>query len=1141
IFDYFCTKLFDLISFLPLSNRNPNLADEISTRYPQNKTPFYKSASAMASILRFAKHARSFSDLTVASRRLSTLKYCLTKHGKLPKREKLKQVQIWTLASRSISVQKVQTDYQRVDDALNRLDMFARRSGKISMKAVEQLLEDFKQLGKVNPNHSLLAIHCCGKLLCDEKFETRSKLTANIWNFLETSGSTLDISHYNALIKVYFENEHKFNPTDFLAKIESKGLTPNRVTYQRLISCYCQQGDIEGAGKILEHMKKEAIPINEGVFNALILGHARTNNMEGAKGVLDVMRNAKVQPSVDTYAALLNAYAEKGDIESISQGLGCTFGSIISPLIEHYVNKGQLDNALSMVRLHNVRININKLFSSLSRFCFEPSTSIDAALDLLQLIKDRNLMETSIDVFGQFALSYGRYVHKSTEKMEFVLKKMLSRDVRISPEMRELMHKHFHLNNSSPISHLLNKMAMDMDDIETPVVRQQLQSREMNLVDMERNLDEARKRGMNTKSILSKLLLHHCRAYNVEKAEEIKAELDALDFVYPEGISCVLMNMYANCDKLDDAKAIWTQVKEKHPDVAIDELKLLDFSAALVRADEVDEAIKFLSEQSVTKLPVKKDSSVFRLLNSAAEKGNEELTKKLFDIVIQRVDLKAAVDKFFEICRNYRTAPWRDMLLEEFVKIDDADTVQKIINECSAIYGEMNTMYDLAFAFLRCGRSREAKKLFDTCGVRARHGNLDHECQRLIEKDDVGTLEELVKVTRDLFDINRDRMYYHLLQAYDKRNDHENALDVWTLMQEEDVRPSERTLVFLANILKRNDRSVPFAVPEVKVESTATSSKSPIQKAINENDVGSALKIYQANKLNNRTTTEHETRVLIEGLVQKERLRDAVDVVLQTECDMDLMYGAVRLLLTKLASNGDTDNIKKLETKFTPSAKKRVQFNNTMINSYISKDEPLNVLKMMEDDLQGDRSNPPGGVLLPFLKKYPQLVDKVEELAVGYSKHNAFNPLNYVWMYYFVNENYGKADAIFKQTPDFQEKLSFRYISDHALLVENVDMLKRLLDVVKSTKLPSQAVAKVASTLIDVQCALNELDGAEATYKDAKSADAEGFINLKSVNNLRTKLRSVGKDCSFLPSQSSSSSSSDSSDSDAERESKKSA
>lgn len=46
-------------------------------------------------------------------------------------------------------------------------------------------------------------------------------------------GVHFDVSHYNALLKVYLQNEFKFSPTDFLAKMEAANVQPNRVSTDR--------------------------------------------------------------------------------------------------------------------------------------------------------------------------------------------------------------------------------------------------------------------------------------------------------------------------------------------------------------------------------------------------------------------------------------------------------------------------------------------------------------------------------------------------------------------------------------------------------------------------------------------------------------------------------------------------------------------------------------------------------------------------------------------------------------------------------------------------------------------------------------------------------------------------------------------
>ena len=137
-----------------------------------------------------------------------------------------------------------------------------------------------------------MLIRCCGSLVPEEPAAERTKLVKQIWRLFEKLKVPLDISHYNALLRVYLENEHSFDPMEFLATLNSKAIEPNRVryciiffeflcnhfiliqvTYQRLLTAYCQKGDIDGASSILEIMKTKDLPIGQLVFNSLVMGH----------------------------------------------------------------------------------------------------------------------------------------------------------------------------------------------------------------------------------------------------------------------------------------------------------------------------------------------------------------------------------------------------------------------------------------------------------------------------------------------------------------------------------------------------------------------------------------------------------------------------------------------------------------------------------------------------------------------------------------------------------------------------------------------------------------------------------------------------------------------------------------------------
>lgn len=85
----------------------------------------------------------------------------------------------------------------------------------------------------------------------------------------------LDISHYNALLQVYLENEYDFDPAEFWNMLKEKNVEPNRVTFQKFISQYCSKGDIEGATAILAFMQENSQPISQVIFNSLIVGHSQ--------------------------------------------------------------------------------------------------------------------------------------------------------------------------------------------------------------------------------------------------------------------------------------------------------------------------------------------------------------------------------------------------------------------------------------------------------------------------------------------------------------------------------------------------------------------------------------------------------------------------------------------------------------------------------------------------------------------------------------------------------------------------------------------------------------------------------------------------------------------------------------------------
>lgn len=206
---------------------------------------------------------------------------------------------------------------ESLDPLLQKLDSEVRRYGRITKRDIDEVLDEIQSKNDITSSQSLLVIRCCGELVPEELPEQRTLLVQKIWSVLTERGIAMDISHYNALLRVYIENQHPFSPAQFLTELENKGLQPNRVTYQRLMWRYCQEGDVEGATKVLEKMRELSMPVSEPVLNALVMGHAFHGDTEGAKAVLETMAGAGLQPSNRTYTLLACGYAKQGDIEGV--------------------------------------------------------------------------------------------------------------------------------------------------------------------------------------------------------------------------------------------------------------------------------------------------------------------------------------------------------------------------------------------------------------------------------------------------------------------------------------------------------------------------------------------------------------------------------------------------------------------------------------------------------------------------------------------------------------------------------------------------------------------------------------------------------------------------------------------------------
>ncbi|XP_021568044.1 leucine-rich PPR motif-containing protein, mitochondrial [Carlito syrichta] len=940
-----------------------------------------------------------------------------------------------------------------------RLDNSVRRTGRIPKTLLQKVFDNTCHSGIPGGNQALLLLRSCGSLLPELKLTERTEFAHRIWDKLQKLGSVYDVSHYNALLKVYLQNEHKFSPTDFLAKMEEANIQPNRVTYQRLIAAFCNVGDIEGASKILEFMKTKDLPITEAVFSALVTGHARAGDMENAENILPVMKEAGIDPGPDTYLALLNAYAEKGDIDRVKQTLEkvekselyvldrdllqiifsfskAGYPQYVSEILEKISSERRyIPDAMNLILLlvtekledtalqillacpvsredgqadfgsfflqHCVNMNVPvekltayckklkeaQMHSSPMQFtlhCALLTNKTDLAKALMKAVKEegfpvrthyfwpllvgyqkeknvqgiievlKEMQELGVDpsqetyinyVFPSFdSVKSARAILQDNEclpkshtfsqaelrseavngNLDYVLSFLESNtfpfsfnslrgslilgfrrsmNINLWSKITELLYKDGRYCQEPPgpteaVGYFLYNLIDSMSDSEVQAKEERLrqyfhQLKEMNVkipeniyrgirnlldsyhvpelikdVNMltEREKIDSRKTVQPTSSelestletlkaenqpigdVLKQLILLLCSEENMQKALELKAKYES-DMVV--GGYAALINLCCRHDNAEDALNLKQEFDRLDSSAVLDTSKYVGLVKVLGKHGKLQDAINILKEMKEKDVLIKDATvlSFFHILNGAALRGEIETVKQLHEAILtlglakpstnlssplvtvylEKDDLPAALEATINCYEKYKILPRIHDVLCKLIEKGETDLIQKAMDFVSQEQGEMTMLYDLFFAFLQTRNYKEAKKIIETPGIRARPTRLQWFCDRCITSNQVETLEKLVELTQKLFECDRDQMYYSLLKLYKINGDWQRADAVWNKMQEENVIPREKTLRLLAEILRNSNQEVPFDVPELwyEDEKQSLSSSSP--------------------------------------------------------------------------------------------------------------------------------------------------------------------------------------------------------------------------------------------------------------------------------------------------------------------------
>jgi len=542
-------------------------------------------------------------------------------------------------------------------------------------------------------------------------------------------------------------------------------------------------------------------------------------------------------------------------------------------------------------------------------------------------------------------------------------------------------------------------------------------------------------------------------------------------------------------------------------------------------------------------------NACWKLLNTVAESSTVENVQKLFDLIISKNyigvsnvllgplikvhiinnDMKGALEKFEFCCKTYRCTPWKNELALKFIEAEDAISLQILTDLSTTIHGEVNSLYDLMFAFIECGRVKQARKILETPGLRTRQDRINAACAKYGSDENEGALIRLIEVTKDIGMFDRSRIFNELLQLYSKNNKVEEAMALWTQMQEEDTQPSEHFMWSLSELLKKNNLEVPFTVKKPKDDASNVPSNvnnnlsTQLNLCLKNNNLTKALTLHKMLRSKNVFVNPTDESKIIELLTRENKHNEAVEIAKDMlKNGRPITKHILSFLIKNLSESGDVANLEYLNEKISKAMSNKLNMNSKIFNAYqfqgnindllvrleATIDENINDTTKLSEIIQ----NIPGGNLVNALKSDPSIKPTIERLHSKVSAHGYIVFANSLWSYFMLNKQFDNATNIVKELEN-SKFVQYRQLLTDIRTNNNIELGNKLLEIIPQFKEINHNanIGLVYSALIDAYVHNGDINKASKVLDEALEKVKLHDINESAVLRLKKSLEAQGQ------------------------------
>ncbi|KAH8289115.1 hypothetical protein KR054_000550 [Drosophila jambulina] len=392
--------------------------------------------------------------------------------------------------------------------------------------------------------------------------------------------------------------------------------------------------------------------------------------------------------------------------------------------------------------------------------------------------------------------------------------------------------------------------------------------RDMTLDELECHLVELEAKQLNPRGVLRRLLQLSVRSGRLERAQQLLAKCQALKVQSSAGMLASILDLHIKLGDLPRAQQTLQQLSSSYPAFQLDEHKLIDYAALLVRGEQLEAAKQLLRQRSEQHKIVGGDyviKNVWQLLTnvaqhaaslppSSSEERTTNHTREMLDYLrslgycqshnallgpvvrewLLKGDLDAAVAEFQRLATKHKHTPLQFELLSLLVRLGNGDeqelarfqaaskttpqTAQQhlaaVTSTVSRVHGAANMNSALLLALAESGTETQLRRLIINPEFRINHELLLKNCEHLGQEGAVRTLLRLARGVRGVQrTIDEQKIYDLLLAQFCRSNDYEAALSLFERLEADDeLKVSQEFLRNLVQLLNVNQVEIPSGI-----------------------------------------------------------------------------------------------------------------------------------------------------------------------------------------------------------------------------------------------------------------------------------------------------------------------------------------